>query len=379
MADIINVNTTAKTAEMNAYLKNRLKYHAASRLASQTGEGLAQAMNVDGHTVTTAKVWAAPATAFPNNADKDNVDAIDATNDLVTVFKTPVTLEDGTESVVESKDFWAADKAGTKSGKVWTNTAYPAVKLYENVPMTAVKGSDGGGKFQAFEILAAADGYSEGTLRVSDWVAPTSVADITTGKVVAGFSGIPMYSGTALTKDTTRWAATLGTWEFVYIAGMLTFEPGYTPENKATTAVDPKTFKSVVTLTAFKYCGEYLSDSISSINDTIDTEVANIDKKISEEVAKLNTNIANAKEIAEVTVVLADGAATPADSGKTIASAVTDKGVVTMTINAEVLSVKQGAEEIQPDMVYADGVTTLTADYGTVPVAGTAWTLTYRI
>jgi hypothetical protein len=380
MADLKQTSNDADyTAyQLNPYLKNRLKYHAASRLASQTGEGLAQAMNVDGHTVTTAKVWAAPATAFPNNADKDNVDAIDATNDLVTVFKTAVALADGVMSEVSSVDFWAADKAGVKSGKVWTNTAYPAVKLYENVPMTAVKGSDGGGKFQAFEILAGADGYSEGTLRVSDWVAPTSVADLTTGKVVAGFSGIPMYSGTALSKDTTRWAATDGTWEFVYIAGMLTFEPGYTPENKAATAVDPKTLKSVITLTAFKYDGEYLADSISDINNTIDTEIANIDKKIDDAVKDLNTNIANAKEIAEVTVVLADGAATPADSGKKITSKLVG-GEVTMTIDAEVLSVKQGTEEIQPDMTYAAGITTLVADYVTAPAEGTAWTLTYRI
>ena len=416
MADLKQTSNGADytTYQLNPYLKNRLKYHAASRLASQTGEGLSQAMSVDGHTVTTATVWAAPATAFPNNADKDNVDAIDATNDLVTVFKAPVyskvtetkfaenttyyTLIDGeyveaavtagetipeeteyyTSSVVESKDFWAADKSGNKNGKVWTNTAYPAVKLYENVPMTAVKGSDGGGKFQAFEILAAEDGYSEGTLRVSDWVAPTSVADQTTGKVVAGFSGIPMAGGQPLTSNAGKWGAALGTWEFVYIAGMLTFEPGYTPQEIDKNNIDSSTRKSLVSLTAFKYCGEYLADSISGINDTIDTEVANIDKKIEDAVKDLNTNIANAKEIAEVKVVLADGAANPADSGKTISSAVTG-GVVTMTINAEVLSVKQGAEEIQPDMVYADGVTTLTADYGTAPVAGTSWTLTYRI
>jgi hypothetical protein len=271
MADLkyTSNGTDFTTYQLNPYLKNRLKYHAASRLASQTGEGLAQAMNVDGHTVTTAKVWAAPASAFPNNADKNNVDAIDATNDLVTVFKTAKKLADGTMSVVESKDFWATDKAGNKNGKVWTNTAYPAVKLYENVPMTAVKGSDGGGKFQSFEILAAEDGYSEGTLRVSDWIAPTAVADQTTGKVVAGFSGIPMYNGAALTKDTGRWAATLGTWEFVYIAGMLTFEPGYTPENKSTSAVDGTTRKSVITLTAFKYDGDYLSDKLDTYDSAL--------------------------------------------------------------------------------------------------------------
>ena len=364
MADVTN-NT------LNAYFKNRVKYHAASRLASQTGEGLAQALNVDGHIVTTAKIWAAPATAFPNNADKNNVDATDATNDLVAVFKTPVEIAEGIMSEVSSVDFWATDKAGVKSGKVWTNTAYPAVKLYENVPMTAVKGSDGGGKFQAFEILAAADGYSEGTLRVNDWVAPTSVADLTTGKVVAGFSGIPMFKGEALPKDTTRWAAALGTWEFVYIAGMLTFEPGYTPQNKATDAVDSKTFKSVVTLTAFKYCGDYLTDTITDINTKVETAVD-----------ELNTAISNAREIAKVSVTLKGGMAAPANTGKTIDSEISD-GVLTMTINAEVLTVKDGKREIiQPDIAYdaEKGITTLTANYGTnLPLETETWELTYRI
>ena len=373
MADLKQTSNGADytTYQLNPYLKNRLKYHAASRLASQTGEGLAQAMNVDGHIVTTAKIWAAPATAFPNNADKNNVDATDATNDLVAVFKTPVEIAEGIMSEVSSVDFWATDKAGVKSGKVWTNTAYPAVKLYENVPMTAVKGSDGGGKFQAFEILAAADGYSEGTLRVNDWVAPTSVADLTTGKVVAGFSGIPMFKGEALPKDTTRWAAALGTWEFVYIAGMLTFEPGYTPQNKATDAVDSKTFKSVVTLTAFKYCGDYLTDTITDINTKVETAVD-----------ELNTAISNAREIAKVSVTLKGGMAAPANTGKTIDSEISD-GVLTMTINAEVLTVKDGKREIiQPDIAYdaEKGITTLTANYGTnLPLETETWELTYRI
>ena len=341
------------------YLNNRLKYHTASRIGAQTGYSLAQSLDVDGHIVTTNKVWAAPATAFPNNADKANVDSVDATNDLVTVFKVGAV----------SGAFW-------NGGTVWTNENYPAVKLYENVPMTAVKGSDGGGKFQAYEILAAADGVTSGTIRLTDWVAPTAVADRTNGKPVAGFSGIPMYDGTALKlADTSNWAEAGGHYEFVYIAGMLTFEPGYTPENQS-----KGNKKDGITLTAFKYCGEYLADSISGINDTIDTEIANIDKKIDDAVKDLNTEITNSKEIAEVTVVLADGTATPADSGKEITSVVSDAGVVTMTIKAEVLSVKQGTEEIQPDMVYAGGTTTLTADYGTEFVAGTTtWTLTYRI
>lgn len=340
------------------YLNNRLKYHTASRIGAQTGYSLAQSLDVDGHIVTTGKIWAAPALAFPNNADKANVDSVDATNDLVTVFKNGAT----------STAFW-------NGGTVWTNPAYPAVKLYEDVPMTTVKGSDGGGKFQAYEVLAATDGVSEGTIRLNDWVAPTAVADQENGKPVAGFSGIPMYDGTALKlADTSKWAEAGGHWEFVYIAGMLTFEPGYTPEDQS-----KGTKAAGITLTAFKYVGDYLTDTIADINTTITEEIADIDQKIEDAVNELNTSIANAKEIAEVTVVLTNGTATPVDSGKEIDSEVSATGVVTMTIDAEVLSVKQGTEEIQPDMVYAGGVTTLTADYGTAPVAGTSWTLTYRI
>ena len=237
------------------YLANRLKYHTASRIATQTGEALAQALNVDGHIVTTNKVWASPQTAFINNPDKANTDSVDATNDLVAAFKTGAT----------SKAFW-------KGGLVWTNPNYPAVKLYENVPMTPVKGSDGGGKFQAYEILAGADGESEGTVRIVDWIAPTAVADQTTGAPVAGYSGIPMYKNTALKlADTDKWPEAGGHYEFAYMAGMLTFEPGFTPEDKSTT--DGKTS---ITLTAFKYVGEYLDATLGEHDDRLEAVEAQL-------------------------------------------------------------------------------------------------------
>ena len=138
--------------ELQKYLANRLKYHTASRIATQTGESLAQALNVDGHTVTMSKVWAAPANAFAYNENKANTDSFDATTDLVDVFK----------ASFEGSTVTSGEIAG---GKWWENTAYPAVRLYENVKMTKVKGSDGGGKFQAFEVLASADGKSSGVQR----------------------------------------------------------------------------------------------------------------------------------------------------------------------------------------------------------------------
>ena len=226
------------------YLANRLKYHTASRIATQTGEALAQALNVDGHIITTNKVWAAPQTAFINNVNKANTDSVDATNDLVAAFK-----NGGVETAFHA------------GGSVWTNPSYPAVRLYENVPMTKVKGSDGGGKFQAFEILAGEDGVSAGTKRIVDWIAPTAVADQVTGQPVAGYSGIPQYNGQALKlANPDKWAESKGSYEFAYMSGLLTFEPGFTPQD-----VDATNGVNKIKLTAFKYIGAYLSDTLTSI------------------------------------------------------------------------------------------------------------------
>lgn len=226
------------------YLANRLKYHTASRIATQTGEALAQALNVDGHIITTNKVWAAPQTAFINNVNKANTDSVDATNDLVAAFK-----NGGVETAFHA------------GGSVWTNPSYPAVRLYENVPMTKVNGSDGGGKFQAFEILAGEDGVSEGTKRIVDWIAPTAVADQVTGLPVAGYSGIPQYNGQALkVANPGKWAESKGSYEFAYMSGLLTFEPGFTPQDVGGASAVNK-----IKLTAFKYIGAYLSDTLTSI------------------------------------------------------------------------------------------------------------------
>ena len=233
------------------YLANRLKYHTASRIATQTGEALAQALNVDGHIITTNKVWAAPQTAFINNVNKSNTDSVDATNDLVAAFK------EGATSVPFHGD--------SANGLVWTNPNYPAVRLYENVPMTKVTGSDGGGKFQAFEVLAGDDGISSGTKRITDWIAPTAVADQETGMPVAGYSGIPQYNGTALKlANPGKWAESLGSYEFAYIAGLLTFEPGFTPQDVGgASAVDK------IKITAFKYVGDYVDDVLAKIEAEI--------------------------------------------------------------------------------------------------------------
>lgn len=137
------------------YLNNRLKYHTASRVANQTGDSLAATFNVDGHIVRDSSVWTSPLSDFPLQSNKKNADPIGATENLVTVFKSGAT----------STTFW-------NGGLVWTNPAYPAVKLYENVTMTPVAASlgqnmnsgtpSGTAYYQAYEILAAgADEFDE--------------------------------------------------------------------------------------------------------------------------------------------------------------------------------------------------------------------------
>jgi hypothetical protein len=52
---------------MSNLFNNRVKYHTASRVASQSGEALLQALTIDGHTVSTNKVWAS--NRFPENTE----------------------------------------------------------------------------------------------------------------------------------------------------------------------------------------------------------------------------------------------------------------------------------------------------------------------
>jgi hypothetical protein len=260
------------------YLNNRLKYHTASRVANQTGDSLAATFNVDGHIVRDSSVWTAPLSSFPLQSNNKNADPIGATEDLVDVFK------EGATSV----DFW-------NGGKVWSNPDYPAVKLYENVTLTPVAASlgqnmnsgtaSGTAYYQAYEILASAkDGYSDAgdnNVRVTEWVAPPAIIDPENGKPVAGYTGLQMLNGTALQKVTltagkdsagvngkpassdTKWGLGGGHWEFVYMAGILTFEMGFTPQEIAS----QKT--TGLTLTAFKYVGDKLDKTVNNINNSM--------------------------------------------------------------------------------------------------------------
>ncbi len=255
---------------INIYLKNRFQYHAGSRVATETKEAFAQAMNPDGHTVTNSKIWASPISDFPKNTgdNKTSSDGIATTNDLVAVFKEGLS-DSGT---VVGTGHVITKTALANGGYKWTNDGYPAVVLYEQAVMSGVQYSDGpesgGGKYQAYEVL-------DGGVRVKDWVSPTAVED--NGNPIPGFSGIVEVKKSTgnwtiiqqVSDGPYQWALANSRWEFVYGAGMLTFEPTFTPVGKNWPNVR---------ITAFAYVGDYLTDTIASINQTI---------------ANLGTNTAN--------------------------------------------------------------------------------------
>lgn len=237
---------------MASYLENRLKFHTASRVAIETQQPLAAAMNVDGHVVTDKKVWTSKTSEFPLNSSswKNSTDVIGTTNDLVSVFTNNRTEGSG------------ITRTALNNGYVWKNSAYPAVELYDAVEMSAVQFSDGPdsqGKPQAYEIIG-----SNG-LRVTDWVPPTAVIDPETGSPVPGYTGIgEAFDGTDWTilqqsaKANYAWALANGYWEFVYISGMLTFDPGFTP-------TAPGMGYTKVRYTGFKYIGSTLDTAITAV------------------------------------------------------------------------------------------------------------------
>ena len=245
MATRITANTKLNklmNLDDNSYLRNRLKYHAASRIGIQTGQALGQAMNTDGHNVQSSQVWTSPASHFivqSTDAMKKSTNGILTNIQLVADFK----------------------KTGTKikdlaNGEVWENNNYPAVRLYCQCEMSAVAGSNGvGSKYEAYELL-------DGDSRIMDWIAPTSVKD--NGLPVPGYTArIEGYKASKWTDlqdcgDVSgNWALAQNNWEFVYMSGMCTFHPETTPTEYSYTKLR---------ITAFAYKGEYLSDKLSTMS-----------------------------------------------------------------------------------------------------------------
>jgi hypothetical protein len=315
------------------FTENRNLYHTFSRVAIQEGQGVAAAVNKTGHTVTTNDVWS----------------DIDKLPKNTTYFGNANTAFDDLKAVYDAKS--------TEFSKY--------VKLYENVELSPVDGSgQDANKNQAWELLV--DGK-----RVKNFIAPTDVFDAN-GQPCNGYT-LKLFD-----KNGNQVAATDGNWAFDYVAGLVIFEKGKTPQDPIWDgkALAGTAAGSYIKMSAWAYVGGYLTDTITDINTKVETAVD-----------ELNTAINNAREIAKVSVTLSeneDGSkTTPANHGKTISSSISAEGVVTMTINAEVLTVKDDQGEIiQPDIIYnaEDGITTLTANYGNnKPTDEETWELTYRI
>lgn len=271
----------------NIYLNNRLKYHTASRVAISTSQSMMQATNGDGHTVTSSQVWSS-AEGFPFNtgSNKTTSDVLAATNDLVSVFTNGL-VEQGVDE--DGNHVGAYIVKELNGGEVWRNAIYPSVELYRQVEMTPVEFSDK----QAWEVL------DEGGSRVTDWVAPTSVKE--NGLPVPGYTGVfEVASATgsstwsemsAVSNKSYGWSLDKGNWEFVYMSGMLTIHPDYVLSNMGFTA------KGVARITAFKYVGEYVDETISEVRDSISEVMDSIDE-IQEQIdGSIAEAVANAMSI----------------------------------------------------------------------------------
>jgi len=257
----------------NAYMRNRLKYHAASRIGIQTGQALGQAMNTDGHNVQSSQVWTSPVSDFivqSTVAMKTSTDGIATNVQLVTDF---------TATGTKVKDL--------ANGEVWENENYPAVRLYKQCEMSAVAGSNGtGSKYEAYELL-------DGGNRIMDWIAPTSVKD--NGLPVPGYTArIEGYKSSKWTDlqncgDVSgNWALAQNNWEFVYMSGMCTFHPDTTPTQYSYTKLR---------ITAFAYKGTYLSDTLSSMSQTTANNMMAIKPFIFSAAAMDSVNEGNDKQI----------------------------------------------------------------------------------
>ena len=265
------------------YLANRLKYHAVSRVAAKEKDPLLNALNLDQHTVLVSKVWASPIDDFPKNRDftnggadltkinyKTTVDGIGATNDLVDVFtngQAGTFITDST-STVQSVYF---NGSNVNDGIIYTNSAYPAVKLFYRCSMSPVTGSNGEGNYyEAYELKD-----SQG-LRYMDWVSPVAAFDPEVGKPIPGYTGIlEGYKNSTWAAvqeiDTTKWALDYGNWEFICYAGLATFNATCTPSHLSVTKLR---------WTGFLFCGTYLDQANSDIQSAIHNELAALNLKL---------------------------------------------------------------------------------------------------
>ena len=203
------------------FKENRNLYHTFSRVAIQEGQGVAAAVNKTGHTVTTKDVWA----------------DIDKLPKNTTYFGNP---NAGYDDLIE-----VYNKNSTEFSKY--------VKLYENVELSPVDGSgQDADKNQAWELLV--DGK-----RVKNFIAPTDVFD-SKGQPCTGYT-LKLFD-----KAGTQIAATDGNWAFDYVAGLVIFERGKTPQDMSWAGTAKGAY---IKMSAWAYVGDYLSDTLSEYDTTL--------------------------------------------------------------------------------------------------------------
>ena len=265
MANEYNLDT-------NKFLRNRLSYHAASRVGIQVGQSLAQATNIDGHIVQSKDVWTAGDDEFvkqSTDALKTSSDVIKTNEDLVSQF---TDITDGTVTKIE---------IGTDGidGIIWRNTKFPAIELYENVRMVAdeFSSSGTGGKYETYYV------YDQHDKRQQVFVPPTAVQD--EGNPVPGYSARIQYRDGATgtwtdLKDVSAWDPSYGRWEFVYLSGMAIFHPEHTPVGKYGSDVELR-------VTTFRYIGSVVSTIVEDIKAGADKAIQDFQEDADEVLAGL--------------------------------------------------------------------------------------------
>ena len=274
------------------YLANRLKYHTASRVGAKETDPLLNALNRDQHTVSDKMIWTSLISDFPLNTGsaKTTVNSTDATRNLIEVFKTTGT--------VTSEPF--------RNGHIYKNKAYPAVTLYENVDMHPVEFSNGSGNFyESYEVLDA------NNIRLQDWVSPLAVFDPELNKPVPGYAGMLMvrlkntnaYVEVQNTERATDpsvsgsvWAAAYGNWEFVYSAGIATFNAAYTPTRYADQFETDENGIVKLRWTGFLYTGIYLDTTLKNTFAGITLpDTTNLDAYCTTGIARITNNVTGSK------------------------------------------------------------------------------------
>lgn len=207
---------------------NRNLYHTFSRVAIQEGQGVAAAVNKTGHTVTTNDVW----------------------SDIDKLPKNTTYFGNAGAAFTDLKAEYDADVNYAKY-----------VKLYENAILTPVSGSgQDAGKNQAWELLV--DGK-----RVKNFVAPTDVFDAD-GQPCNGYT-LHLYDANG-----TEVAPTDGNWAFDYVAGLVIFERGKTPQDKVWPG--GVALGETLTLTAWAYVGDVLSNTLTTLKQDLNQTISNI-------------------------------------------------------------------------------------------------------